>query len=54
MTDEIMNEFNNILDNQGHVSISARIQYLKQKKMELTFVSLAMKTASRNLILSGG
>lgn len=54
MTDEIMNEFNNILDNQGHVSISARIQYLKQKKMELTFVSPAMKTASRNLILSGG
>ncbi|MCI5670758.1 MAG: HpaII family restriction endonuclease [Bacilli bacterium] len=54
MTDEIMNEFNSLVDDKGHVPISARIQYLKKKNMNVLFVSPAVESAKRNLILSGG
>lgn len=54
MTDKIMDGFNGILDDKGHVSISKRIQFLKNHKMDIIFVSPAVESAKRNLVLSGG
>lgn len=54
ITDNIMNEFNNIFDAKGHTSIGERMHFLKEKKCDLEFLKTCKETTERNLILSGG
>lgn len=54
INDEVMNEFNAIFDEKGHVAIKKRIRFLKSIGASITFEKPAVEFAKRNLILSGG
>ena len=54
MTDALMNQFNGIADSKGHTAIGERIRFLKSNCLDLEFAKMAVKTAERNLVLSGG
>ena len=52
--DSVVEHFNSMLDNKGHVAIKNRIQYLKSIGCDVRFIGPAVEPAKRNLILSGG
>ena len=52
--DNVMDEFNSLTNEKGHILIGKRIQYLKDLGCDLIFERPFKKYAERNLILSGG
>lgn len=54
INDVVMNKFNNIVDSKGHTAIGNRIQFLKENNLDIEFSKMAVNTAERNLVLSGG
>ena len=52
--DAIMNKFNSMFDSKGHAAIIERLKFLKDKSLNLKFKEMVVKTAERNLVLSGG
>ncbi len=52
--DNIMNQFNSMFDSKGHTATQERLKFLKENSLDLKFCEMAVKTAERNLVLSGG
>jgi len=43
-----------MLDSKGHTATQERLKFLKEKNLDLQFSEMVVKTAERNLVLSGG
>lgn len=52
--DNLMNNFNSIIDSQGHIAIAERMRFLKKSNCDLEFFKPCKETAERNLVISGG
>ena len=52
--DKIMNQFNSMFDSKDHTATQERLKFLKEKNLDLKFSGMVVKTAERNLVLSGG